>query len=1083
MTGHETAYLIDTVGHALAKGVSATVAAQPDDPVEHLAEWLLSYVKSEELHIAYIKEKKQHIEEEKRRLAQELDEQARKDAAEQARRMAIEGLAAMDSQPHELWATAVHLVKQFTSAAGVYVANIIDEEQPDWQPPEDPEADVESQDEADHSGGAEPGAQDMQRGGPAAAADAEEQQAVASDGGAEGARSAIPPLPNYSKKLLQYVAASKGHEFMTKLQLKRPPAADDDSGAPAEQAPITFKILDEHVPLLEVPTVSTEPRVKFLRNFPRIGGYCAAAVPSGPLGPAGGSYHAVLAADTLLPEGHGQPLTALEVSLVWDVAQALGKALDAAGVALQKDAARGGAVEALAELQAAVEAARKDAPPQAAAVEVVEDPAAAVEDGTAAEAVPPAELITQLEAHLQHCEQRLAAGKVAAANAEASLKVEKEVLAAVVKAITSVRGVALHALKLCTSSPPATFHVLRAVLLLLGREPDSVASWREVSVSQLHVGVFEELAAYDATQERDAALWKRVRSAYKAVQTTEDFVKELPQCGLGAMLLQWLKQVWAVARKAATLREAKKALAEAQETKAKQEQQLMAAKEAKVKMDDEAEAAAKAAEGTGNAPESGETEGEQVCHAAHTGLQQQSSSGDGSNNPLELLRVTYDPQQRAKLMQQLDTRMSEFSELYQPCPVEEHLSKELGVWSYNVMLFAVQNPALQNYQLETQVKPAISSLKAAGVDVTDIWFLVTKRLDIFAEPISLQRWLDFLMAQDLHSRDMATFLLRAPEPVFTSCTQGQALQVLTYLKNLGVKQEFLFSRVVCICPGILLKDVQTQLQPIVSYLMSLGLETQHVARISCVYPELLLSSVQDQLQPLVAYLQGLGCSTCQAARLLQEVPQALRNNPSDVFGARVAALRQLGIVDADLQSVVSRSTVFLTTKDAPHEQIAFLKDELGYSLEQVKQLVLACPAILSEKPLELQRKVDFLRHELNMELPDLLLHPGYLGASLMQVTGPRHAFAVSKGFEAKLTSSGGSCSTTNVRKHGGAWGWNLTLLVSGEDVDFVEGLGASVNEYDGFRTAFEEEYTAKLSQAAAKEFQEELKKLGIYEGS
>lgn len=76
------------------------------------------------------------------------------------------------------------------------------------------------------------------------------------------------------------------------------------------------------------------------------------------------------------------------------------------------------------------------------------------------------------------------------------------------QSITSVRGVAMHALKLFPSSPTATLHVLRAVLLLLGRDPASTASWREVS-TQIHVGMFEELVSYDATQPRDNALWKR----------------------------------------------------------------------------------------------------------------------------------------------------------------------------------------------------------------------------------------------------------------------------------------------------------------------------------------------------------------------------------------------------------------------------------------------------------------------------------------------------------------------------------------------------------------------------------------------
>jgi hypothetical protein len=75
-------------------------------------------------------------------------------------------------------------------------------------------------------------------------------------------------------------------------------------------------------------------------------------------------------------------------------------------------------------------------------------------------------------------------------------------------------------------------------------------------------------------------------------------------------------------------------------------------------------------------------------------------------------------------------------------------------------------------------------------------------------------------------------------------------------------------------------------------------------------------------------------------------------------------------------------------------------------------MVLSCPAILSEKPLELQRKVDFLHQELNMEVPDLLMHPGYLGVSLMQVCA-RLGKSYADGVEACAvhTASTQLCST------------------------------------------------------------------------
>lgn len=288
-----------------------------------------------------------------------------------------------------------------------------------------------------------------------------------------------------------------------------------------------------------------------------------------------------------------------------------------------------------------------------------------------------------------------------------------------------------------------------------------------------------------------------------------------------------------------------------------------------------------------------------------------------------------------RLMTALDTQMSHFSEVYQPTSVEQFLAKELGIWSYNVMLFAVANPALQTLDVDTQVKPAIRSLKAANVDPQEIWFLVTKHLEIFRHPIALQRWLDFLSAQALAARDIATFLLRAPDALLTDCTQAQALQVLGYLKALGVKQEYMFSRVLCSCPGILTQDVEFKLQPIVSFLMALGLEHQHIARMACVYPELLLCSVPDQLQPLIAYLQDIGCSSLQCARLLQEVPQALSKPPAEVFDARLLALQLLGVRDDQMRGIVERNTAWLTTKGAPQEQIACLTDELKFSAGQV----------------------------------------------------------------------------------------------------------------------------------------------------
>jgi hypothetical protein len=53
-----------------------------------------------------------------------------------------------------------------------------------------------------------------------------------------------------------------------------------------------------------------------------------------------------------------------------------------------------------------------------------------------------------------------------------------------------------------------------------------------------------------------------------------------------------------------------------------------------------------------------------------------------------------------------------------------------------------------------QVEPAVKALKAANVDPGDIWFLASRHHHLLAEPLPLQRWLDFLAAYQLATRDV-----------------------------------------------------------------------------------------------------------------------------------------------------------------------------------------------------------------------------------------------------------------------------------------------------------------------------------------
>eukprot|EP00198_Chlamydomonas_reinhardtii_P013216 XP_001702553.1 predicted protein [Chlamydomonas reinhardtii] len=326
----------------------------------------------------------------------------------------------------------------------------------------------------------------------------------------------------------------------------------------------------------------------------------------------------------------------------------------------------------------------------------------------------------------------------------------------------------------------------------------------------------------------------------------------------------------------------------------------------------------------------------------------------------------------------------------------------------------------------------------------------------------------------------------------------QAGQVVTFLKGLGLKDDMLAARVLCVWPELLGRDVDAQLRPVVTFLMSLGLEVAGVGRAVVLWPEILLKDVEGQLAPWVAYLRGLGCTTAQVAEVVCLCPHLLGFKPEEVFGGVLAALSDVGISAADVRDMVSASLAFLITPSASAAVRAAVDclQQQGFTKEQIRAMALTRPELLAVKPHDLDRSLRFVRETIGGDNGTVLSCPLLLAKPLGQVLGPRYSFIQKQGLAHKYTKrdvvAGGADRTDGASGSGSdgsasssgnsTGGFEFYKLLMAEDDAWCASLGLSVNEYQGFKLVWDEEYSLQLHQEAASEFQAELKKLGIYEG-
>ncbi|KAK9707000.1 hypothetical protein RND81_07G166700 [Saponaria officinalis] len=191
--------------------------------------------------------------------------------------------------------------------------------------------------------------------------------------------------------------------------------------------------------------------------------------------------------------------------------------------------------------------------------------------------------------------------------------------------------------------------------------------------------------------------------------------------------------------------------------------------------------------------------------------------------------------------------------------------------------------------------------------------------------------------------------------------------VFSFLQSKGIHQKD-FPRIFGMCPKILTSNIQTELNPVFSFLFyELGVPERSFRKVINRCPRLLTSSVSHQLKPALLYLKRLGFRDFEA----------LANTEPVLF--------------------VSNVEKVLITK------LEYLIN-LGFSRDEAIGMVLRCPSLFTFSiENNFEPKLKYFVGEMKGKLEELKEFPHYFSFSLEKRIKPRHFEVMQKGVNVPLS--------------------------------------------------------------------------------
>ncbi|KAL1328524.1 hypothetical protein HN51_038358 [Arachis hypogaea] len=194
------------------------------------------------------------------------------------------------------------------------------------------------------------------------------------------------------------------------------------------------------------------------------------------------------------------------------------------------------------------------------------------------------------------------------------------------------------------------------------------------------------------------------------------------------------------------------------------------------------------------------------------------------------------------------------------------------------------------------------------------------------------------------------------------------------------------------------------IQSIISFLLSKDIQHKDIPRIISMCPKILTSDINAQLDPVFDFLsQDLKVPDHSFRKVINKCPYLLTASVVDQLKPTLFYLRRFGL--KDLKALAYQEPVLLVSsvEKSLIPKLRYL-ESLGFSKDEVKDMVLRCPSLLTFNiEVNFRPKFEYLVGEMGKKLKELKEFPQYFSFSLENRIKPRHMEVLQSGINLPLS--------------------------------------------------------------------------------